>query len=114
MPTFSRGAAAQRRGDHARDDGVAQRGSLAHLVRAVRFALRGAGFRRRGGGNDLRSDPDQHVPGSWLQRHQDAKSGRQRAAVGRRAAADHVYAAHTVRLLQSTQGTDVRHTHSAC
>ena len=90
---------------NARDDGVARRGSPARPVRAARSALRGAGFRRRGGGNDLRPDPDQHVPGSRLQRHQDAQPGRQRAAVGRGAAADHVHAAHTVRLLQPAQGT---------
>lgn len=108
MPTR---AAARHRGDRSRDDGVPRRGSFARLVRAARSTLRRAGFRRRGGGNDLRPDPDQHVPGSRLQRHQDAQPGRQRAAVGRRAAADHVHTAHTVRLLQSTQGSE---THTRC
>lgn len=103
MAIFAEGS----RGDHARHDGVTNRGSLAPLARS---ALRGAGFRRRVGGDDLRPDTDQHVPGSRIQRHQDAQSGRQRAAVGRRTAADHVHAAHTVRLLQSTQGsTPMRH-----
>lgn len=45
------------------------------------------------------------MPGSRLQRHQDAQPGRQRSAVGRRAATDHVHAAHSVRLLKSTQGS---------
>lgn len=82
-----------------------RRAQSAAAAAAAAATARGAGAGLRGrGGEALRPHPHLHVPEPGLQRDQDAQPGGARAADGRRAAADHLHAAHPVRLLQPAAG----------